>query len=99
MAHLGSHSSSAFTVSQAEIAMSASWFASGLVHTALSPMARREPSLPWKPGISHRPMLETVLIPSFSPMIICPARSTSPVVLSIPAKVTSASSTACMTIA
>ena len=79
--------------------MSASWFASGLVQTALSPMARRDPSLPEKPGISHRPMLETVLMPSFNPMIICPASSTSPVVLSMPAKVTSASSTACMTMA
>ena len=80
MAHLGCQSNRDLTVSHAEIAILANCSAFGLVQTALSPTASKDPSLPLNPGISHNPILEIVAIPGFKPMIICPANKTSPVV-------------------
>ena len=80
MAHRGCQSSNDLTVSHAEIAILANCFAFGFVHTAESPTASKVHSLPSNPGISHKPILEIVVIPGFNPIIICPANRTSPVV-------------------
>ena len=61
----------------------------GSTHTALSPKASSWPSDPSYPGMLAIPMLDTVVTPSRSPTIICPARITSPVVWAKPAKVAS----------